>query len=60
MLKPVVGSNVRPVDLVWILHVDFEPRLIQFRDQIDRKCLMANPLYHVFKIIFSWSGTLSA
>ena len=37
MLKPVVYSNVSQVDLAWILRVDFELRLIRFRDQVDRK-----------------------
>ena len=52
MLKPVVCSNFSPVDLVWILRVDFELRLIQFRDQVDREFLKADPLYQVFEVIF--------
>ena len=53
MLKPVVCNNVSPVDLVCILRVDFELRLILFRDQVDREFLKADPLYQVFKVIFS-------
>ena len=49
MSQPVVCSNV---DLVWILQVDFELRLIQFRDQVDRKFLKADLLYQVFEVTF--------
>ena len=54
MLKRVVCSNVSPVDLVWILRVEFELMLIQFRDQVDRTFLKANP-----PIILSVKGYLS-
>ena len=60
MLKALVCGNISPVDFIRILRVDFEFRLVQFRDQVDRKILKRRiPWTKCLRLFFSWSGRLS-
>ena len=58
MVWPMICSGVCSVDLISVLSMNFDVRIIWPSDQVDRKVCTSDPICQRFKIILTLSGWL--